>query len=176
MPFDPRALVSVLDLQEGDVVADLGVGSGFYAIECARRVGDRGKVYAVDINKDLLNRVAREADDEKLENVHTVWGDIEEQNGTGIADLACDRVIVSNVLFQAENKEAFFAEAHRILKRTGMLLFVDWSESFGGLGPQEGHVVSKDSARNLFEKTDFEIVREVEPGAHHYGFLLKRTN
>lgn len=174
MPFDPRKLINVLDVRDGDVVADLGAGSGFYTMECARRVGEYGKVYAVDINKDLLGRVAREAEDAHLENVHTVWGDLDLPKSTGLADVVCDKVIISNTLFQIEEKEICIQEAHRILKRTGTLLFIDWSESFAGLGPKGDHVFPKKQAVELFEKNGFEIIQEIEPGIHHYGFLAKR--
>ena len=65
------------------------------------------------------------------------------------------------------------AEAKRILRSNGRLAVIDWSESFGGLGPQKGDVVKKETAIQLAKTAGFALQKEFEAGAHHYGLIFK---
>ena len=85
-----------------------------------------------------------------------------------------DFVIAANVLFSAIDKEALAKEVRRVLKRTGCALVIDWSGSFGGLGPAEAHVVSEKNARALFEGAGFVFVEKVPAGAYHWGFVVRK--
>lgn len=155
-------------------VADIGVGSGAYVFFAARAVGTDGRVYAIDINKTLLSRVASHADDLHLTNIDVLWGNAELSNGIKLADGAVDAVIASNILFQIEHKEDFAAEVARILRHSGRLLLIDWKDSFGGLGPHPDHVVTEDVARTLFEHAGFTFEKDIDGGEYHYGFIFKK--
>jgi SAM-dependent methyltransferase len=67
-------VMDVLKIKEGSNVADIGAGSGWFTVRAARRVGQGGTVYAVDINRDYLNFIEERARKEELPNVHTVLG------------------------------------------------------------------------------------------------------
>jgi ubiquinone/menaquinone biosynthesis C-methylase UbiE len=66
--------MDVLKIKEGSSVADIGAGSGWFTVRAARRVGQDGTVYAVDINRDYLKYIEERARKEELPNVHTVLG------------------------------------------------------------------------------------------------------
>lgn len=170
----PDLIVNDLSLDEGHHVADFGAGGGAYAVPIARRVGSAGRVYAIDVQKELLGRLKQSALHEGVGNVEILWGDIESPNGSKLAPHSMDRVLVSNVLFQAEDKERVAKEASRILKPSGMALVIDWTASHGGLGPTEGHVVKAADARRLFLNNGFAEVREVPAGDFHYGILFRK--
>lgn len=171
---DPQKNIEQLDLEKGAKVADFGAGSGFYTLAVARAVGPEGRVYAVDIQKDLLEKIKNTARLEGLFNIEYVWGDLERLGGSKIQENSLDCAIVANVLFQVENKEFFLTEAKRILKPTGRILVVDWSESFAGMGPEAKRVITKEQAKKLFTDKGFKLVREIEAGSHHYGFIFSR--
>jgi len=171
---DPQKNIDQFHLGEGMKVADLGSGTGAYSYAAARKVGDSGKVYAVEIQKELLQKIKNAAQAEGLDAVEVLWGDIEELGGTKIADSSVDAAILSNILFQVDDKKGVLAETKRILRAGGKVLVVDWSESFGGLGPQEGDVVSADKMKHLFGDEGFVYDREIEAGAHHYGLVFKK--
>ncbi len=171
---DPKENLKNLDIKDGWKVADFGTGSGFYALELARRVGESGKVYAVDVQKDLLTRLKNKAAADKLLNLEIVWADIDGVGGTKLADSFLDGIVISNTLFQSENKDNLVKEAGRILKKGGEVLVSDWADSFGGLGPQAGHVVKASDAEPIFTKNGFVLLRSFDAGEHHWGLIFKK--
>ena len=68
----------------------------------------------------------------------------------------------------------FLDEISRILKPKGEVLLVEWSDSFGGMGPAPEMVVTEEKAHALFAKKGFKVVRDIPAGSHHYGLLLQR--
>jgi ubiquinone/menaquinone biosynthesis C-methylase UbiE len=171
----PRKNISELGLSDGQRVADFGAGPGHYTVPAAKAVGDDGHVYAIEIQKKLVSKIESRIDDAGLTNVNVIWGDLEKPEGSTIDDQLVDVVISSNVLFQIKDKEQFFTEANRVLKHGGRMLVIDWSDSHGGLGPNEKHLVPEDTVRSLAENTGFTTQQVIEPGAHHYGFVFQKA-
>lgn len=171
---DPNYVVEQLDLQSGSKVADFGVGSGFYSLALSKAVGDNGKVYAVDVQKGLLETLKNETNRRRAFNVEFVWGDIEKEGGSHLADDSLDAVVIVNVFFQIVEKKKVISEIKRVLKKNGQVLIVDWSESFGGLGPTEESVVSEFEIKKLFEAENFVFYKKVSAGDHHFGIILKK--
>jgi len=155
-------------------IADLGSGSGAYSLATAKALVSTGKVYAIDINKDLLNKLRNEGVKKGLYNIEVIWGDIDKFGGTKLRDYSVDMALLCNILFQLENKSEVVKEIKRILKPGGRVLVVDWSDSFGGLGPKPQAIVRRDVALEMFEKNGFHLDREISAGSHHYGLILKK--
>src|SRR5688572_7633242 len=96
---DPIKNLKALGLQEDDVVADLGAGTGYYSLSVSSLV-PRGKVYAIEVDKNFLGTIEHKVKEAGLSNVNIIWGNIEKIGGTKIGDNIADAVIASNVLFQ----------------------------------------------------------------------------
>lgn len=171
---DPQKNIEQLRIEPGTTVADIGSGAGFYTMAAAQATGEKGKVYAIDVLKELLEKLKNEARRSHLLNIETIWGNAEKLGGTRLADLSVDVALVCNTLFQLEHKTDFPFEIKRILKVGGRVLIVDWKESFGGMGPQPQHVFTSDMTRKLFEPAGFTFDREISAGAHHYGLVFHR--
>ena len=171
---DPVKNVEQCGIQAGMDIADFGAGSGFYTIASAKALMATGRVYAIDAQKDLLSKLKNNAARAGLYNVEVIWGDIEKIGGTKLRESSVDLVFLCNVLFQLENKGDIVNEIKRILKPAGRILVVDWSDSFGGIGPQPGHVVKKSVVLEMFEKGGFHMDRKISAGSHHYGFIFKK--
>lgn len=168
---DPVKNLKKLGLRETDIVADLGAGTGFYSV-AAGAIVTSGKVYAVEIQKDFLTKIKYKIAEAHLQNVETIWGNVEKIGGTKIADGIVDDVIASNILFQVEQKDKFIEEIKRILKPQGKVLLIDWSESsIMGKMP----LIPKNKAREMFEQKGFIFMREIDAGEHHYGIILARS-
>lgn len=170
---NPDVNVAQLGLLPGMQVADLGSGSGHYSMAAARAVGTGGTVFAVDVQKDLLTKLQANAEKAGLHNINIVWGDLDMRNGTKLHDASVDVAIVANIFFQVERKEAFIEELLRIVRPSGKVLLVEWSDSFGGIGPAPEQVVSEAQAQAFFEKYNFVKVGDIKAGEHHYGFIFK---
>ena len=180
MFVDPTKIIEQLNVTPGMVVADLGAGSGFYTLAVARKLKQggitekEGKVYAIEVQRDLLARIKDLASKENLTNIDYLWANFEKLGGTKLHDHSVDRVILSNVLFQLEDHEGSAKEISRILKQDGKLLLIDWSDSFGGMGPTPETMFPHIKAVELFAKYGFHVESDVDAGAHHYGIIFSR--
>lgn len=172
---NPNTIISALQITTGSVVADIGAGTGAFSFPIAEKIGPTGKVYACDVQKDILVRLENEARDRGIKNIQTVVSNVEIHQGTKLREASIDWVIVANVLYQIEARQAFVKEMARILKPSGSLVLVDWSESFGSLGPQPSMVLNKTNAEKLFTEAGFKVTPTViDAGSHHYGIVFRR--
>jgi ubiquinone/menaquinone biosynthesis C-methylase UbiE len=172
---DPEKNIEQLSLGPGNSVADFGAGSGAYSFAAAEVVGTNGKVYAIDVQKALLEKLKNEAKNVRhLMNLEIVWADIEKLGGTHLRDASMDVVIAANIFFQLEDKNTPCMEMRRILKPGGRALVVDWAGSFGNMGPTQESVLTEPEAKKLFEKQGFEVDREISAGAQHYGIIFRK--
>lgn len=168
----PRRNVAVLGIEPGMSVADFGSGSGAYVLAIAERLEGVGRLFAIDVQRDLLRRIHTEAHRRGFKNVQIIWADLEKEGSSKLASHSLDVVLISNLLFQLEDKRAPLVEAWRTLRPRGRLAILDWSNSFSGMGPVKHDVVQKEEAIALAENSGFELMREFEAGAHHYGLIF----
>lgn len=171
---DPVKNIEQCGIQAGMEIADFGSGSGHYTLAASKALMATGRVYAVDIQQDLLSKLKNTATKEGLYNIEVIWGDIDKLGGTKLRDSTMDLVLLCNIMFQLENKEAVVNEVKRVLKPAGRVLVVDWTDSFGGIGPKPEAVVTKIKAQEIFEKAGFHLDREISAGSHHYGLIYKK--
>lgn len=172
---DPNKVVEQFGVMPGMHVADFGAGSGFYTFSLSKILGSTGKVYAIDIQKDLLVKIKKEMDQTHIHNVEVLWADLEKIGGSKLKDLSVDAVIATNILFQINNKQTFAKEIKRVLKPNGRVLVLDWKDSFGGVGPHPGDVVSPEETREVFKKEGFTFEKELsEAVEHHYALTFKK--
>ena len=171
----PEVVATHFLLSEGDVVADFGAGSGFFLKVLSNAVGATGKVYACEIQKQLVEKLGDTARVQGLSNVYPVWCDLEEANGIKIATGELDAAILVNTLCFMEDKAAAIQEMARTLRTGGKFFVIDWTESFAGLGPQESQVFGKDEAVALCETYGFVLERDFPSGDHHYGLAFRKA-
>jgi len=171
---DPIKNLKQFGLRENMIVADLGAGTGFYVINAAQMV-PQGKVYAIEVQRDFLTTIKNKAKEANLGNVECLMGDVEKIGGTHIKDEVVDAIIVSNILFQVENKDKFIEEIKRILKPEGRTLLIDWLDGSSFTGSNFKAIVPKEKARELFEQKGFVFERDIDAGAYNYGMILRKT-
>ncbi|KKW45579.1 hypothetical protein A3C21_02050 [Candidatus Kaiserbacteria bacterium RIFCSPHIGHO2_02_FULL_59_21] len=175
----PRRNIGALGLQNGMRVADFGAGSGAYTLAIAERLEGSGRVYAIDVQRDLLRRIANEAARRGYANVEVIWADLETPRASKLADGSIDLVLVSNLLFQVPDKLPILREARRIVKPSGNVVVIDWSdpalsEKVGDrLGPQKEDIVPEAQVLSFGERAGLGLAREFPAGARHYGLILK---
>ncbi|HEY9583714.1 MAG TPA: class I SAM-dependent methyltransferase [Candidatus Paceibacterota bacterium] len=170
---DPQKNIAQFSIIDGMKVVDLGAGSGFYTIEAAKRAGPGGRVYAVDVQQDLLNKIKNSAGLVGLRNIEVVWGNIEKIGGTKLREALADRVILSNTLFQIleKDRDNLALETKRLLKSGGKVMIIDW-QAGSPMSPQT--VVPRMLAEGLFQKAGFVVEKSFDAGDHHYGIIMKK--
>jgi ubiquinone/menaquinone biosynthesis C-methylase UbiE len=168
----PEKCIVQLNLREGMKVADFGAGAGFYTRALSNCVGNTGKVYAIEIQKDLIKKLESEIKDWKASNIDCIWGDVEKKGGTKIADHILDAVVVSNLLFQVEDILGLVDEVKRVLKNGGHVLLIDW-ESKEDVNLLPRNFVTEDKAKEFFQSRGFKFVENISVGPHHYGIIFK---
>lgn len=172
----PEQIVKNLGLEAGMIVADFGSGSGHYSIEAAKIVGKAGRVYAIDIQKEMLQAVKSRGEISGLENIEIIWADLEIAGSSKLPDNSIDAVIISNILFQSGAKENIAKEAFRILKSGGRLGVIEWLTNSGKIGPSGENRISFDTAVKIFSEVGFGMVNQFDAGDNHYGILFKKKH
>lgn len=170
----PEVVATHFHLTEGDKVADFGAGNGFFLKTLSDAVGSNGKVFACEIQKALVEKLGEFIRLNSLHNVSPLWCDLEEANGIKLPNDTLDAGVLINTLFQLEEKSVAVAEMRRVLKPGAILHVIDWTESFGGLGPQASDVITKEQATALCEAEHFIFERDYPAGDHHYGFAVRK--
>jgi ubiquinone/menaquinone biosynthesis C-methylase UbiE len=169
---EPWENVLHLGLREGMKVGDFGAGSGHYARAAAAVVGTSGKVYAIDVQENVLKHLKLNTHERHQSIIDTIWGDIEKLGGTHLREISLDAVILANTLFQIENRYGLLGEIRRVLKSSGKLMVIDWAGSYGGMGPVPEKVVTEHDAEALFINSGFHKVKSFRAGPHHYGIIF----
>ncbi|MFZ2167356.1 MAG: class I SAM-dependent methyltransferase [Minisyncoccia bacterium] len=168
----PQENILQIGLREGMKVGDFGAGSGHYARAAAAIVGHSGKVYAIDIQEDVLKHIKLNTHEQHQHIIEMVWGDFEKPGGSHLRDASLDAVLLANTLFQVENRFGLLAEIKRTLKPGGKLMLVDWAGSYSGMGPVAEKVVTEHEAEAFFINGGFHKVKSFRAGPHHYGILF----
>jgi ubiquinone/menaquinone biosynthesis C-methylase UbiE len=171
---EPSAAVTHFHLKPGDSVADFGAGSGHYMKPLSDAVGTSGKVYLCEIQKNLVDALTVRAHELRLANIHPVWCDLEAENSMKLKDASLDAGLLSNTLFQLTDKPKALKEIARVIRKGGKLFVIDWTDSFGGLGPHPKDVIREADAAALLSAAGFTVERTFPAGDHHYGLACRR--
>lgn len=173
--LDPERVLFQSGLGKNQVVADLGAGSGFYAIASGKIVGDGGSVYVVDIMESSLNHVASEARLKAIRNIKTLRADLEQPGAVNsIPSGTVNLVIFANVLHQVKNREKLFDDAYRLLQTGGKILIVEWNEQVGSFGPPAAERITEAEAKQLADKKSFKFSGKLETDRYHYGLIFSK--
>ena len=172
--LDPERIADALDIRPGMRVADFGSGHGYYTIPFAKRVGDKGKVYAFDVQEPAVEAVRAHARLNHLANVEARRVNLEGDHATGLHDDTVDMAFLANIFFQAEDKPALAREAHRVLLPGGAAVVIEWRPESGGLGPPASLRISPQETERIMADAGFTKEREFDAGAWHYGLIFKK--
>ena len=169
-----QILKDILQLKRGEMVGDLGAGGGLFLLESARLVGDVGQVYAVDVVKNILSEIESKARLAGLNNIKTVWSNLEIVGATKISEGSLDASILVNILYQSKKHYEILAEATRLLKSGGRLLIVDWSKNELSFGPPPELIIEPQKIIELSQQLDLTLVKEFNAGRYHFGLLFTK--
>ncbi len=168
----PDEIVAALNVKNGDVVADIGAGTGYFAFRIAEKIGPSGKVYAVDLQQEMLNALNERATEIGASNVTPVLsGPID----TTLADAAVHLVFIANVTHEYGDLDAGLCECARILKPGGSLVVVDWKQEETVKGPPLGHRISSTKVVNAAQSAGFSATASPDMLPYHYVLFFTKS-
>ena len=141
----PEQIMDALGIAEGSKVADIGIGSGWFTIRLARRVGPNGRVYAEDVQRQMLEATRRRVSREGLKNVETILG---TETNPNLPARALDAILIVDTYPEVDDKNrvTFLRNLAAALKPNGRIGVVNYKPGQGGPGPAENEGVRVDSS------------------------------
>jgi len=152
----PEIVLEAMKLKNGDVVADIGVGSGYYARKIAPLVAPDGKVLGVDIQPEMLDILTGLAIKEEIANIEPILGTIDDPN---LPDGALDWILLVDTYHEFAEPQAMLKKIKKALKPDGKVCLVEYRL----LGTTAAHI--KKEHRMSVEQ----VLTEWEPA----GFVLE---
>jgi ubiquinone/menaquinone biosynthesis C-methylase UbiE len=156
---NPDQALDLLNLRKGQTVADVGAGVGYLTLRIARRVGPTGKVYGVDVQKEMLERLKKNAAKAKLTNVETIQGtETDPMLPAGKVDL----ILMVDVYHELSQPQAMLQNIKKALSPDGRLALVEYRKEDPSIPIRVEHKMSA-----------WEVQTEVEAEGYKLETTLK---
>lgn len=161
----PGVVINALGLRGGEVVADLGAGSGYFTFRIAPRVGQKGRVLAVEIQDEMLETIRRRAATLKITNVEEVKG---SETDPKLPAGGVDRVLMVDVYHELAYPFEVMTKVREALKPGGWVVFVEYRKEDPKIPIKEVHKMSVEQLQKEMKAVRLTHVRTVEtlPSQH----------
>jgi ubiquinone/menaquinone biosynthesis C-methylase UbiE len=153
----PDEVMKALALRPGEVVADIGSGSGYFTLRFARAVGDAGRVYAVDVSPDMIRHLNHRLRDAGIRNVVPV---LSEPDDPLLPDASVDRFVIVDTWHHVEDRARYLALLKRMLKPGGLVVHIDFQKRDLPMGPPIGMKIAREDLVNQMEVAGFRLAAE----------------
>jgi predicted methyltransferase len=166
----PEAVIRTLGLKDGDVVADVGCGTGYFARRVARAVAPSGRVYAVDIQPEMLDRMKGLLAKEGITNVVSVLGDAGDPK---LPRAGLDWILLVDVYHELHQPKAMLAKMREALKPGGRVALIEYRlEGTSAAHIRPEHRMSPEQALAEWRPAGFRLVARHEflPTQHFFIF------
>ncbi|MGH2542988.1 MAG: class I SAM-dependent methyltransferase [Ardenticatenaceae bacterium] len=169
--LDSFRVLSLLPVLQYDRIADIGCGPGYFTIPFAKHLYD-GRIYAIDIQQEMLDAVKEQADRIRLSNVEVLH--YNEGEKLPLNDEAVDGAFVAFMLHEADSPRELLDEARRILRRSGWLALLEWHKREMDEGPPLEIRISEDEARVLGQDSGFRIEARYSLNDDQYMLIMRK--
>jgi ubiquinone/menaquinone biosynthesis C-methylase UbiE len=153
----PEEVMKALTLREGETVADIGAGSGYFAVRFARAVGGTGRVYAVDVSPDMVRHLNHRLREEGIRNVWTVLSDPDDPL---LPDASVDRFVIVDTWHHIEDQAKYLSLMRRMLKPGGQVVHIDFQKRDLPVGPPLGMKIAREDLVKQMEGAGFVLAAE----------------
>jgi ubiquinone/menaquinone biosynthesis C-methylase UbiE len=136
----PREVIDALRLRSGEVVADIGAGSGYFSLRLAHHVGPTGHVYAVDISPDMIRRMNERIHEAGLPNISTILA----SPNNPLLPRPVDRFLFVNVWHHVEDQAGYVALMKKTLKPGGQIVMIDFHKRDLPVGPPAAMKIARE--------------------------------
>jgi ubiquinone/menaquinone biosynthesis C-methylase UbiE len=165
----PDQIMDKLSIADGSVVADLGAGGGWFTVRLARRVGPNGKVYAEDIQPQMIEATKRRVDREQLRNVVMTLGNASDPK---LPEAALDAVLMVDAYNEVEHPVVLLRNIARSLKPNGRVGVVEWTPEGGGPGPDLNQRIDPEQVVRDVEAAGLRVISREDFLRYQYMLIL----
>lgn len=170
----PDQIMDALGIAEASVVADVGAGGGWFTIQLARRVGPNGRVYAQDVQQEMLAAISRRVQREGLTNVTPVQG-VGGNPNLPAKDGTIDAVLIVDTYHEIGDRVMMLSNLARALKPQGRIGVVDFKLEGGGPGPPMAERVSPEIVVADAAKAGLRLLSQETFLPYQYFLIFGRT-
>ncbi len=169
---DTVEIMERLHLKAGDIVADIGAGSGYFTIPFSSKVGEKGLVFAEDIQIEMINYISKKVEALDLKNVRVIFGKTEDPS---LLDNFFNLVFLANTYHELEKPYMLLENISKDLRYYGRLAIIDWDPAKKSpFGPPIEEKVPEDTVIQEVERTGFELVEKHNFMPYHYFLVFKK--
>jgi arsenite methyltransferase len=165
----PHEVIEALGLKPGELIADIGAGSGYFTFHLARHVGVKGKVYAVDTSPDMILHMNRRIRDTKAANVVSILADAHDP----LLPELVDRFFICDVWHHVENQPKYLSLIKKMLKRDGEVVIIDFHKKELPVGPPVRMKIAREEMIKQMETNGLLLTKEYTFLPYQY-FLIFR--
>ncbi len=119
----PQEVIAALKIQPGAIVVDLGSGGGYFTFRLAEATGPSGKVYAVDVDQDMVDLIKKTAEEKAARNIEPV---LAKADNPMLPKTGVDLIFTSNTYHHIDNRVAYFANLRQYLRPGGSVAIIDF--------------------------------------------------
>lgn len=153
----PHEVLTALAIEPGEVIADIGAGSGYFTFRLAHHVGDKGRVYAVDTSADMIRHLNRRIRELKAMNVTAILADADDPL---LADASIDRFFFSDSWHHIENQSKYLSLIKKMLKPGGEIIMIDFHKKELPVGPPMQMKIAREDLIRQMESNGFRLTKE----------------
>ena len=153
----PHEVVHALGLKPGEIIADIGAGSGYFTFHLARHVGEKGKVYAVDVSPDMILHLNRRIREQKANNVVTLLADPDDPL---LPDQSVNRFFICDVWHHIDNQTKYLSLMKKMLKPGGEVVMIDFHKKELPVGPPMNMKIAREDLIKQMESNGFRLAKE----------------
>jgi uncharacterized protein (TIGR01244 family) len=169
----PAKILRFMGLKDGDIVADVGCGNGFFTLRLAKEVGPHGVVFAVDVQQGMLDQLAQRQKEANISNVYPILGRYEDPL---LPPGKVDWILLVDAYHEFSNPEAMLARMKESLAPGGRIALIEYrgekSPAKSQFPMPRDHAMTIDEVMNEWSPAGFELITRVEflPTQHFFVF------
>ncbi len=167
----PHEVIEALALTPGEVIADIGAGSGYFTLRIARHVGPGGHVYGVDVNPDMIRHLNQRIHDGGVLNVSTILAPPDDP----LLPQPVDRFVVVDVWHHVENQTAYLGLMKKLLKPGGQVVMIDFQKRDLPVGPPAAMKIAREDLIAQMTAQGFQLAAEHTFLPYQYFLVFTTT-
>ena len=166
----PEAVIQALRVQPGHYVADIGAGSGYFTRHIARAVGEKGSVFALDVEEGMIEHLQQRLKKENLDNVKAMKVPAHDPL---LIDGSLDLAFICDVYHHLEDREVYMRKVRKALKPTGRVAIVDFYKHETPVGPPMHMRLSEEVVQKELQAAGLKVTEKLTILPYQYILIAQ---